>query len=142
MVTPVSPGGDPNAPCSTAKITPGAVQFYFPLGNNCLDQNGNGTTHVFSGEQYNWIIIYQQPSTAPTAPNTYCSSQKLNGNSYTQYVGTMYSPTSSWDILGANTAPLAGQVIAYDAQVTGNGNAGILFNPNYSPAPPAARLIN
>ncbi|HKW69839.1 MAG TPA: pilus assembly protein TadG-related protein [Candidatus Dormibacteraeota bacterium] len=140
--TPIKPGGDPNAPCTTAKITPGAVQFYFPVGNNCLDQNGNGSTHVFSGEQYNWIIIYQAPSTPGTPPNTYCSSQKLNGNSYTQYIGTIYSPTSSWDILGANTAPLAGQVIAYTAKVTGNGNAGILFNPNYAPAPPAARLIN
>lgn len=147
VVTPTTaanPPGDPNAPCATAKITPGAVQFYFPNGgNNCLDQNGNGTTHVFGGEQYNWIIIYEQPNpNPPTPPNTYCPSQKMNGNSYTQYIGTIYSPTSSWDILGANTAPLAGQVIAYDAQVTGSGNAGILFNPNYSPAPPAARLVN
>ncbi len=140
--TPPSGSGDPTAPCNTAKITPGAVQFYFPVGNNCLDQNGNGSTHVFSGEQYNWIVIYQVPSTPGTPANTYCSLQKLNGNSYTQYVGTIYSPTSSWDILGANTAPLAGQVIAYMAKVTGNGNAGILFNPNYAPAPPAARLIN
>lgn len=145
VVTPRAPGGDPNAPCATGKITPGAVQFYFPLGNNCLDQNGNGSTHVFSGEQYNWIVIYQVPSTSaspPIAPNTYCPNQNLNGNSFTQYIGTMYSPTSSINILGANMAPLAGQVIAWTAQVTGNGNAGILFNPNYSPAPPAARLIN
>jgi hypothetical protein len=141
MQSPVYPAGDSSQPCTAAKITPGAVQFYFPVGNNCLDQNGNGTTHVFSGEQYNWIIIYQVPST-PTAPNTYCSSQKLNGSSYTQYIGTIYSPTSSWDILGSNTAPLAGQLISWSATVTGNGNAGILFNPNYSPAPPAARLIN
>lgn len=139
-----SPPGDPNAPCSTAKITPGGVQFYFPNGgNNCLDQNGNGTTHVFGGEQYNWIIIYEQPNPNPPGPNAYCTgTQKLNGNSYTQYIGTMYAPTATFDILGANTAPLAGQVIAYDAQVTGSGNAGILFNPNYSPAPPAARLVN
>lgn len=144
MQTPTS-GGDPNQPCNTAKITPGAVQFYMPVGNNCVDQNGNGSTHVFSGEQYNWIIIYQVPSNVPapgTAPNTYCNSQKLNGSSFTQYIGTIYSPTSSWDILGANTAPLAGQVIAWTATVTGNGNAGILFNPNFAPAPPAARLIN
>ena len=62
VVTPVSPNGDPNAPCSTAKVTPGAVQFYFPAGNNCVDQNGIGVTHVFSGEQYNWIVIYQASS--------------------------------------------------------------------------------
>jgi hypothetical protein len=144
MQTPISPAGDPNAPCSSAKITPGAVQFYLPAGNNCVDQNGNGSTHVFSGEQYNWIIIYEASSLPGSPAGTYCSGtgQKLDGNSYTQYIGTIYSPTSSWDIQGANTAPLAGQVIAWSATVTGNGNAGILFNPNYSPAPPAARLIN
>jgi hypothetical protein len=60
----------------------------------------------------------------------------------TQYIGTIYSPTASWDILGTDKAPLAGQVICFTAIVTGNGNAGIDFNPNYSPAPPAARLIN
>jgi Flp pilus assembly protein TadG len=132
----VSPNpGNPGAPCTTAKVTPGAVQFYFPAVSNCLDQNGNGSTHVFSGEQYNWIVIYQVPG------NT-CSYQNLNGNAETQYIGTIYSPTASWDILGSDTSPLAGQVICYAAKVTGSANVGIDFNPNYSPAPPAARLIN
>jgi Flp pilus assembly protein TadG len=127
--------GDPNAPCTTAKVTPGAVQFYFPNGS-CMDQNGGGYTHVFSGEQYNWIIIYSPPGAS--CPVT----QKLNGNAFTQYIGTIYTPSSSWDILGTDKAPLAGQVICYTASVTGNGSAGIDFNPNYAPAPPAARLIN
>ncbi|HKW71758.1 MAG TPA: pilus assembly protein TadG-related protein [Candidatus Dormibacteraeota bacterium] len=133
----ISPNpGDPNAPCTTAKITTGAVQFYIPAGG-CLDQNGNGSTHVFSGEQYNWIVIYE-----PASNNCPITGQHLNGNSLTQYIGTIYSPAASWDILGSNTAPLAGQVICYTAKVTGSGNAGIDFNPNFSPAPPAARLIN
>jgi hypothetical protein len=135
--TPTS-GGDPNTPCGTSKVTPGAVQFWFP-GGSCLDQNGNGSTHVFSGEQYNWIVIYQVP-TNPASSS--CQYQKLNGNALTQYIGTIYSPTASWDILGSDTSPLAGQVICYAAKVTGSANAGIDFNPNYSPAPPAARLIN
>ncbi|OLD50128.1 MAG: hypothetical protein AUI42_04760 [Actinobacteria bacterium 13_1_40CM_2_65_8] len=122
-----------SAPCATAKITPGAVQFYFPNGS-CLTQNGGGYTHVFSGEQYNWIVIFQ-------APGNVCLN-KLNGNALTQYIGTIYSPTASWDILGSDISPLAGQVICYTATVTGSGNAGIDFNPNYAPAPPAARLIN
>jgi hypothetical protein len=132
----VSPNpGDPNAPCTTAKVTPGAVQFYFPNGS-CMDQNGGGYTHVFSGEQYNWIVIYSPPGAS-------CGgTQKLNGNAFTQYIGTIYTPSSSWDILGTDKAPLAGQVICFTASVTGNGSAGIDFNPNYSPAPPAARLIN
>jgi Flp pilus assembly protein TadG len=133
----ISPSpGDPNAPCTTAKITPGAVQFYIPNGG-CLDQNGNGSTHVFSGEQYNWIVIYE-----PAANTCPITSQHLNGNAMTQYIGTIYSPGASWDILGSDTSPLAGQVICYSAKVTGSANAGIDFNPNYSPAPPAARLIN
>jgi hypothetical protein len=136
--TPLS-GGSTAAPCGTAKITPGAVQFWFNSGPNCLDQNGNGSTHVFSGEQYNWIVIYQVP-TSPISSS--CQYQKLNGNAMTQYIGTIYSPTASWDILGSDTSPLAGQVICYAAKVTGSANAGIDFNPNYSPAPPAARLIN
>ena len=33
-------------------------------------------------------------------------------------------------------------VVAYTATVTGSSAVGIDFNPNYAPAPPAARLIN
>jgi hypothetical protein len=133
VISPVP--GDANAPCTTAKVTPGAVQFYFP-NNQCMDQRGGGYTHVFSGEQYNWIVIYSPPgASCPVI-------QKLNGNAFTQYIGTIYTPGSSWDILGTDKAPLAGQVICYTANVTGNGSAGIDFNPNYAPAPPAARLIN
>jgi len=43
---------------------------------------------------------------------------------------------------GGNRAPLAGQVIVYTATVSGGASVGIDFNPNYAPAPPAARLIN
>jgi hypothetical protein len=130
----VSPNpGDPSAPCATAKVTPGAVQFYFPNGS-CMDQNAQGATYVFSGEQYNWIVIYQVPGSA-------CAN-KLNGGASTQYIGTIYTPSAGWTINGGNRSPLAGQVIAYTAKVTGSAAVGIDFNPNYAPAPPAARLIN
>jgi hypothetical protein len=33
-------------------------------------------------------------------------------------------------------------VIAYTASIKGAAAVGIDFNPNYAPAPPAARLIN
>jgi hypothetical protein len=135
----ISPNpGDVNAPCSTAKVTPGGVQFYFPP-YQCLDQNANGTTHVFSGEQYNWIAIYE--AAAYPVPPVSCSNT-MNGSAFTQYIGTIYSPTANWTISGTDTAPLAGQVITWSATVIGNNTTGILFNPNYSPAPPAARLIN
>jgi len=79
-VSPVSGTGDPSAPCATAKITPGAVQFYFPVGS-CMTQNAQGATYVFSGLQYNWIVIYQQPGAPVTCSNT------LNGGASTQYIG-------------------------------------------------------
>jgi hypothetical protein len=138
VISPPSGTGDSNAPCATGKVTPGGVQFYFPP-YQCLSQNGNGTTHVFSGEQYNWIMIYQQA--AYPVPPVSCANT-LNGSAFTQYIGTIYSPTADWTVSGTDTAPLAGQVIAWSATVIGNNTTGILFNPNYSPAPPAARLIN
>jgi len=139
-------GGDPAQPCSASKITPGAVQFYMPVGS-CMDQNGGGYTHVFSGEQYNWIIIYQQAGPLPIPPNVAtCANpgnpNRLDGNALTQYIGTIYSPSADWIIQGADKSPLSGQVICSTATVTGNGQAGIDYNPNYAPAPPAARLIN
>jgi len=130
----ISPNpGNPNSPCATAKITPGAVQFYLPNGS-CLDQESQGATYVFAGEQYNWISIYSPPSNTCTAT--------MNGGSSTQYIGTVYTPGINWSISGGNRSPLAGQVICYTATVSGGGSVGVDFNPNYSPAPPAARLIN
>jgi hypothetical protein len=130
---PSSNPGDANAPCAGARVTPGAVQFYMPAGS-CMNQNAQGATYVFSGEQYNWIVIYQP------AANT-CSNS-MNGGSATQYIGTIYTPAANWTINGGNRAPLAGQVIVYTATVSGGASVGIDFNPNYAPAPPAARLIN
>ena len=125
--------GNANAPCQSSKITPGAVQFYF-LNGSCMDQNSQGATFVFAGEQYNWIVIYEPPGS--TCANT------LNGGAFTQYIGTIYTPSADWKIVGGDLSPLAGQVITSTASVSGAGSVGIDFNPNYSPAPPAARLIN
>jgi Flp pilus assembly protein TadG len=130
----VSPNpGNPISPCANTTVTPGAVQFYFPAGS-CFSQNSQGATYVFAGEQYNWIVIY--------APASNSCSETLNGGASTQYIGTIYTPGANWTINGGDRSPLAGQVICYTAKVSGSGAVGIDFNPNYSPAPPAARLIN
>jgi Flp pilus assembly protein TadG len=130
----VSPNpGNASTPCTTAKVTPGAVQYYFPNGS-CFDQNAQGATYVFAGEQYNWIVIY--------APAANTCSNTMNGGASTQYIGTIYTPGADWTINGGDRSPLAGQVICYTASVSGAGAVGIDFNPNYAPAPPAARLIN
>jgi hypothetical protein len=130
----VSPNpGNPIAPCENTTVTPGAVQFYFPSGS-CMTQNAQGATYVFAGEQYNWIVIY--------APASNTCSNKMNGGASTQYIGTIYTPGQDWTINGGNRSPLAGQVICYTAKISGSAAVGIDFNPNYAPAPPAARLIN
>jgi hypothetical protein len=76
------------------------------------------------------------------APGSNTCGETLNGGASTQYIGTIYTPGADWTISGGDRSPLAGQVICYTAKVAGGGQAGIDFNPNYSPAPPAARLIN
>jgi hypothetical protein len=114
-------------------VAPGAVQFYFPAGS-CMSQNAQGATYVFGGIQYNWIVIY--------APSSNTCSGTMNGGSSTQYIGTIYTPGENWTINGGNRSPLAGQVICFTAFVSGAAAVGIDFNPNYAPAPPAARLIN
>jgi hypothetical protein len=125
--------GNSSAPCQSSKITPGAVQFYFPIGS-CLSQNAQGATYVYAGEQYNWIVIYMPPGNS-------CNNT-LNGGASTQFIGTIYTPSANWTINGGDRSPLAGQVICYTASVSGAGAVGVDFNPNYAPAPPAARLIN
>ena len=125
--------GNINSPCLGSAVTPGGVQFYFPNGS-CFNQNSQGATYVFAGVQYNWIVIY-----APASNN--CSAT-MNGGASTQYIGTIYTPGMDWTISGGDRSPLAGQVSCNTAKVAGGGQAGIDFNPNYSPVPPAARLIN
>jgi len=125
--------GNINAPCLGSQVTPGGVQFYFPNGS-CFNQNSQGATYVYSGVQYNWIVIY--------APASNTCGETMNGGASTQYIGTIYTPGADWTINGGDRSPLAGQVICYTAKVAGGGQAGIDFNPNYSPVPPAARLIN
>ena len=125
--------GTATQPCSGSTVTPGAVQFAFPTTSDCLDENGNGGTEVFSGKQYDFIMIW-------FAPTNTCSP-RLNGGSFTQYIGTMYMPSANLTINGGNKAPVAGQVIVYTAYFSGNSGISINYNPDTAPAPPAARLI-
>ncbi len=129
-------------PCSGAQVTPGAVQFYFPP-NACLDQQGNGSTYVFSGYQYDWIVVFAPGNTSPPNPPTpnSCAGNRLTGNSTTTFLGTIYLPAASITINGSNRAPVAGQVIVYNALIDGSAGVAINYNPNVAPAPPAARLI-
>jgi hypothetical protein len=138
------PQGTSGNPCGGSIVTPGAVQFYFPP-NACIDQEGNGATYVFSGYQFNWIVLFAPgntpytPGSAP-APNS-CSGNKLTGSSSTTFIGSIYLPAGSITINGNNRAPVAGQVIAYNALIDGSAGVAIIYNPLVAPAPPAARLV-
>ena len=125
--------GNAIQPCNGATVTPGGVQFQFPTTNDCLDENGNGGTEIFSGRQYDFIVLW-------FSPQNQCSP-RLNGGSFTQYIGTMYMPAANLTINGGNKAPVAGQVIAYTTYFSGNAGISIDYNPDTAPAPPAARLI-
>ena len=128
------PQSTPQHPCDGAQVTPGAVLFYFANNGDCLDENGNGFTYVFSGYQYDWLSIFQDHNDAN------CGNV-LNGGAYTSYIGTVYTPAAGWTINGGDRAPLSGQVIAATAIVNGDSTIGVNFNPDYGPAPPAARLV-
>jgi hypothetical protein len=125
--------GTLSQPCNGATVTPGAVQFAFPTTADCLSENGNGGTEVFSGRQYDFIMIWFSPT------NT--CSPTLNGGSFTQYIGTLYMPAANLTINGGNKAPVAGQVICYTAYFSGSAGISIDYNPDTAPAPPAARLV-
>jgi hypothetical protein len=130
-------------PCSGAQVTPGAIQFYFPP-NACFNQAGNGGAVVYSGYQYNWIVVFAPGNTSPPTPPTpnSCAGNNLSGNSATQYKGTIYLPAGSITINGSSAkAPVAGQVICYNALINGSSGVAIGYDPDLAPAPPAARLI-
>ena len=136
-------GADPNFPCAGAQVTPGAIQFYFPP-NACFNQQGNGGAVVYSGYQYNWIVVFAPGNTSPPTPPTpnSCAGNNLSGSSATEFKGTIYLPTGSITINGsAAKAPVAGQVICYNALIDGSSGVAIGFDPNLAPAPPSARLI-
>jgi len=118
------------------------VQFYFPP-NACIDQEGQGATYVFSGYQYNWIVLFAPGNTPPPSPPTpnSCAGNTLTGNSTTTFLGSIYLPAGDITINGNNKAPVAGQVIAYNALIDGSAGVAITYNPDMAPAPPAARLI-
>src|SRR5438270_3262943 len=125
--------GTATQPCQGSTVTPGAVQFDFPTSADCLDENGHGGCEVFSGMQVDLLMIWFSPA------NT--CSPRLNGGSFTQYIGTMYMPAANLTINGGNKAPVAGQVICYTAYFSGNAGISIDYNPDTAPSPPAARLV-
>jgi Flp pilus assembly protein TadG len=119
-------------------ITPGAVAFYLPSGS-CFNNTINGDSYVFSGYQYNWIVIYEPGSAYPPA-NT-CSNNVLGARSESAFIGLVYMPSAVLNVQksAAFKTDATGGLIAKTISFTG-AMPTILFSANYAPVPPAARL--
>jgi len=131
-----------NVACPGA-VTPGAVVFFIPgPGTNtvCLNLQGGGDIYVFSGFQYQRILVYepgpeQQPP-ANTCPNN------VAGHGLTSLIGIYYAPAADVAITGNSQylATIAGGVISYTATIRGNGGVSISVDPSLRTWPSAVRL--
>jgi Flp pilus assembly protein TadG len=123
--------------------TVGAVTFFIPGGGNtstCLNLQGGGDVFVYSGDQYQRILLFEPgPEQAPPA-NT-CPNN-VAGHGLTSLTGIFYVPAASITIIGSSSflATIAGGVIAWTATVRGNGGVSITADPTLRTWPSAVRL--
>jgi hypothetical protein len=105
-----------------------------------LNLSNNSDTYVFSGYQYNWLSIFEPGAGSPPA-NT-CPSNTLGGSQNSAFVGLVYLPTASVSVISPYTFEAAGVGGLIADTVTFSGSMpNIVWNANYSPGPPATRLI-
>ena len=119
-----------------SSVTPGAVEFYLPAGG-CINATSGGDNFIFSGYQYDWLVVYGPGSAYPPA-NSCSALLSAGGNS--AYVGLVYMPSASMSI----TSPYAfeggsGGLIANSVSFIGSMPT-ITIKPGFTPVPPAARL--
>ena len=118
-------------------ITPGAVEFYVP-STGCLNATTSGDNFLFSGYQYNWIMVYEPGAGHPPA-NT-CSNM-LGAAADSAWVGLTYMPSAALDVTKAATfrTEATGGLIA-DTIAFGGQLPTIIYSSAYAPVPPASRL--
>ena len=123
--------------------TAGAVTFFIPGGGNtstCLNLQGGGDVFAYSGYQYNRILLFEPgPEQAP--PANICPNN-VAGHGLTSLTGIFYIPAASVTIIGSSSylATIAGGVIAWTANVRGNGGVSIMADPTLRTWPSAVRL--
>lgn len=125
-------GGGIWSPCP-GSITPGAVQIYIPSG--CLALGAGADSFLFSGAQYNWVLIHE-PAT------NRCAANSVNSASNTAYVGMLYTPGAAFTFGSprAMQTPDFGGIIADTVTISSAGLLSLGLNPNVAPAQPAVRL--
>jgi len=122
--------------------TAGAVQLFIPGGNTstCLNLQGGGDVWLYSGYQYQRILLFEPgPEQAPPA-NTCLNN--VAGHGITSLIGIFYTPAASVTVIGSSSylATIAGGVIAWSATVKGNGGVSIMADPTLRTWPSAVRL--
>jgi Flp pilus assembly protein TadG len=125
------------ATCPDA-VTPGAVAFSIPNGG-CLNATNGGDNYVFSGYQYNWLVVYEPGASNPPA-NT-CDNL-MGAATDSAWIGMVYAPAASVAIQKASTfrTDESGGIIADTLSFSGQLPTIIGDPADYGPAPPASRL--
>jgi hypothetical protein len=118
-------------------VTPGAVEFYIP-STGCLNATTGADNFLFSGYQYDWIMLYE-PGAANAPANT-CANV-LGAQADSAWVGLIYTPSASLNVTKAATfrTEATGGIIADTISFTGQLPT-IIYSSAYAPQPPAARL--
>jgi Flp pilus assembly protein TadG len=121
-------------------VTPGAVAFVIPSGG-CVNATTNGDTYVFSGYQYNWMVVYE-PNTANPPANT-CSNQFAAAID-SAFIGLIYTPSATITLRKASTfrTDEVGGIIASTLTFSGQLPTIIGDPGDYGPAPPASKLVS
>lgn len=113
-------------------ITPGAVMFNFPAGS-CMTATNGGDTYIFSGYQYNWMVVFE--------PKTNGCTNTVGAAGNSAYIGLFYCPSATLNVVSPaiSRAPGIGGMIAANLNFSGT-LPSITFSSSYAPVPPATRL--
>ena len=135
----VNPATGANVACSASTVNPGAVIVYIPSGG-CVSMNGGGDIYVFSGNQYQRIVLFEPGPEQSGVPNT-CAN-KLNGHDFTSFIGIFYVPAADVTLNGTSRvrATIAGGLVAWTATVLGSENLAISADPSLRAWPSTVRL--
>jgi len=119
-----------------AAITPGGVELYFPAGG-CFNNNG-GDLYVFSGNQYDWVSLYEP---GPANPPANACTNTFGAGSNSAYVGLIYAPSARVSVTSAAAfeAPGAGGIIA-DSFTFTIALPSLAYRSTYAPVAPASRI--
>ena len=121
-------------------ITPGAVEMYIPSGG-CLNDTTAGDNYIFSGYQYDWLVVYE-PGTGNPPANT-CGNF-LGAAVDSALIGAFYTPSADVTIQKASSfrTDEVGGLIANTFRFSGQLPT-ILGDPaDYGAVPPATRITN